>query len=222
MTNNQYPKVGIGIITCQNRPIHPNFLNLISGPTTTFVYTDHERKGPAYGRNECLKVLSEAGCDYFFLFDDDVYPVHEDWQSILVDLHESTGIHLFGYPDKRDKEPKSILGPIEFYQWNTGCFISLTRDMLEAIGYFNPAYKVYGFEDIAYLYRARRSGLAGNGLADPTPTQIYDLIYAEDILGVIDSEANMSVVQKTAAIDLNRDDFNREVASIQNYYPYPN
>lgn len=218
----QYPKVGIGIITCQNRKIHENFLNLISGPTSFYIYTDHDRRGVPYARNECLRALFEReGCEYVFLFDDDTYPIDPEWQSKLVDFHESTGLGLFSYPNEESQLIKESSG-VSYYQWNFGPFMSISRDMFESIGYFNSEYKKYGFEDIAYIYRARRSGLNGSINADPTPTDIYSLIHAEDVLGGFTGAANTSVEDKNKGIEHNRPIFDREVQNPQNYYEYTN
>lgn len=216
---NSYPKVGIGIITCQNREIHPNILNKISGPTSYYVYTDYERKGVPYGRNECIKHLYDAGCDYIFLFDDDAYPIDPQWQRKLVDFHESTGFGLFSYPSNDSKLFKEVDG-IGHYQWNFGPFMSISRKMIDAIGYFNNEYVAYGFEDIAYIFRARRSGLNGSGEYDLAPANIHSIIFAEDVLGAISPDINTSKEDKDAGIEKNRPIFDKEVSSSKNYYPY--
>lgn len=217
---NQYPKVGIGIITCQNRKIKDNFLNLISGPTSIYIYTDHDRRGVPYARNECLKALFERdGCDYVFLFDDDTYPIDPDWQAKLVDLHESTGLGLFSYPS-RESTAVSSGSAVTFFQWNFGPFMSITREMFEAIGYFNSAYTKYGFEDIAYICRARKSGLNGPENGDPTPTAIYGLVLAEDVLGTSPPPLNTSEEAKRQGITTNRPIFEREVNGSKIYYAY--
>jgi hypothetical protein len=215
------PKVGIGVITVQKRPLHPNILNLISQPTHFYVYTDYDRRGPAYGRNECIKNLMDAGCDYIFLFDDDTYPQVQGWQDYMIDCHEKSGYHCFSYPDKTVAKLYKSEELIDFWAHNTGCFKSLTRKMVDTVGYFNPAYKTYGHEDIAYLYRARSTGLSGSGYADASPKLVHEYIFSEDVLGkpAID---NMTVTEKTTAIEANRHHFVQEVTSGVLYYPYPN
>lgn len=214
-------KVGIGVITVQKRPLHPNLLNLISRPTQFYVYTDYERRGVAYGRNECIKNLYEAGCDFIFLFDDDTYPQLENWQEYMIGCHEQSGYHCFSYPDKTVATLHKSEETVDFWVHNTGCFKSITRELVDTIGYFNSAYKVYGHEDIAYLYRARASGLSGDGYADATPRLIHEYIFSEDILGTPTIQ-NMTVDEKTAAIKANRPAFAQEVSSGVLYYPYTN
>lgn len=216
------PKVGIGVITVQKRQLHPNLLNLISQPTQFYIYTDYERRGPAYGRNECIKNLYDAGCEYIFLFDDDTYPQLDGWQNYMIEQHQKSGYHAFSYPDKTVAKLHSVDGEIEFWQFNTGCFKSLTRRMIDTIGYFNPNYRTYGHEDIGYLYRARASGLSGSGSADACPARIHDFIYSEDVFGDGSAIENMSVEEKTAAIEANRPVFREEATSGILYYPYCN
>jgi hypothetical protein len=215
------PKVGIGVITVQKRELHPNLLNLISQPTHFYVYTDYERRGPAYGRNECIKNLMDAGCEYMFLFDDDTYPVLEGWQDYMIECHEKSGYHCFSYPDKTVATLDEREEDVDFWMHNTGCFKSITRQLVEKIGYFNSEYHTYGHEDIGYLYRARTSGLSGNGRGDASPRMIHECIFSEDILGN-PTIHNMTAQEKSVAIEANRAAFVREVYSGILYYPYKN
>lgn len=215
------PKVGIGVITVQKRELHPNLLNYISQPTHLYIYTDHERRGPAYGRNECIKNLYDAGCEYIFLFDDDTYPRMEEWQDYMIECHEKTGYHCFSYPDKTVARLHKSEEHVDFWVHNTGCFKSITRKMVETIGYFNSAYRTYGHEDIAYLYRARASGLSGSGYADASPTLIHEYIFSEDILGS-PAVHNMTEREKHIAIEENRHIFVDEVSTDVLYHPYNN
>lgn len=215
------PKVGIGVITVQKRALHPNLLNLISMPTHFYVYTDHERRGPAYGRNECIKNLYDAGCEYIFLFDDDTYPQLAGWQDYMVSCHETSGYHAFSYPDKTVATLYKSEDLIDFWVHNTGCFKSLTRKMIDTIGYFNPDYHTYGHEDIAYLYRARASGLSGDGYGDASPKLVHEYIFSEDVLG-IPTVQNMTVEEKTQSIEANRATFAKEVTSGILHFPYSN
>lgn len=217
-------KFGIGIITVQKRELHPNLLNLITQPTTFHVYTDYERRGPAYGRNECIKALMDAGCDYIALFDDDTYPVKEGWQEHIVGVMEATDIDVVGYPDPtvaitQGTHPEGM----SLWRWCTGCFTMISRKTVEKIGYYNSAYRTYGHEDIAYLYRARKAGLAGPFDTDASPTRIAEFIHSEDIYGSdrgFNPTANMSAEEKQKSIQENQSTFEDEVFAGPQYYPY--
>lgn len=214
---------GIGIITTGNRELHPNLLNLITEPTTFHVYTDYERRGPAYGRNECIKALTDAGCDYIALFDDDTYPIASGWQNHCINVMETSNVDVIGYPDPTVATLEGQGRGMDYWRWCTGCFTMISRRAVEEIGYYNPAYKTYGHEDIAYLFRARRAGLAGFLQADASPTRIAEFVKSEDIYGSdrgFNPTANMSVEAKKESIAANQSTFEDEVFAGPNFYPY--
>lgn len=217
------PQFGIGIITTGNRELHPNLLNLITEPTTFHVYTDYNRRGPAYGRNECIKVLMDSGCDYIALFDDDTYPIESGWQNYCVGMMRQANVDVIGYPDPTVARLEGQGRGMDYWQWCTGCFTMISRKAVETIGYYNTAYKTYGHEDIAYLFRARRAGLAGFLQADASPTGIAQFIKSEDIYGSdrdFNPTANMSTEQKQASIEANRSVFEDDVFMGPDFYPY--
>lgn len=217
-------KFGVGIITTGNRELHPNLLNLITEPTTFHVYTDYERRGPAYGRNECIKVLMDAGCDYIALFDDDTYPIKSGWQAHMLEVMEASGVDVMGYPDPTvAKEQERMGSGITLWHFCTGCFMMISRKTVEKIGYLNSAYKTYGHEDIGYLFRARRAKLTGPLSADASPTRVAEFIHSEDIYGSdrdFNSTANMTAEEKQKSIEENRSTFEDEVFAGPDYYPY--
>src|SRR3990167_10622112 len=49
------------------------------------------RKGIAYRKNECLRVLKD--CDYVFLFDDDCFPIKSGWVGFFIEAHKASGQH---------------------------------------------------------------------------------------------------------------------------------
>lgn len=74
-------KIGVGVITVGKRPLKDY---LVTDPNATFVVQyDRERKGVAYARNELMKKFYDEGYDYWFIFDDDCYPVVPGWGNIF-------------------------------------------------------------------------------------------------------------------------------------------
>ena len=59
--------IGIGVVTCGIRELHPI--------KDSVVFTDTDRRGSAYSKNELINKFYEEGKEYIFLFDDDCYPV---------------------------------------------------------------------------------------------------------------------------------------------------
>lgn len=220
-------KFGIGIITTGSREVHSRVLNHITMPTTVHVYLDTERKGPAYGRNECLKALWDAGCTHIALLDDDTYPIKEGWQDYLVEIASQNFVHVLGYPDPTVAKKVASAGGMDWWQFCTGCFTFVTRHAVQTIGYYNPDFKTYGHEDIEYLYRARETGLNGVVAGDASPALIAEYIHSEDIYGQHDRHfnptANMSAEAKQESIAINKDVFEKTIWDTrQMYHPYTN
>lgn len=217
-------KVGVGVITMQNRQIKSELLNLISGPTAFYVHVDHERNGPGYGRNECIKNLYDSDCDHIFLFDDDTFPVIKGWQDYFIEWATRNHIESFAYPNRaKFGEPVAKEGDVEYWHWCTTPFQYLSRKMVDTVGYYNTAYDRYAYEDLAYLYRARVSGLCGYGIGDAAPEKVDTYIHSMDFLGGDNDfsvEANMSLKTKDDYAELNHGVFQQEVSSGILYYPY--
>ena len=89
-------RIGIGRITCGLRPLRP-----LRGPAVATVqeFTDVDRRGPAYARNEVLHRLYAAGCDHIFLFDDDCYPVMPGWAEYFLAQASAHGLPYLGLPE---------------------------------------------------------------------------------------------------------------------------
>lgn len=217
-------KIGVGVITLQNRWIKSEILNLVTHPTMFYIHTDYEKNGPGYGRNECIKNLYDAGCDHIFLFDDDTYPVIKGWQDYFIEWAERTDINSFSYPNRSlYKLPVHIEDDVEYWHWCTTPFQYVSRKMVEIVGYYNLSYNRYGYEDLAYLYRARESGICGSGVGDATPSLVDTYIRSMDILGGDEEfsiEANMTLEKKAEYAESNHSTFREEVTNGKLYYPY--
>ena len=194
---------GIGVITVGNRNLNSGYTALLSQSTHIYIHFDYTRQGPAHGRNECIHLLYEAGCDYIALFDDDCYPIKPDWQDFVVRNMEKYSVNYLQLWDYRNhkKRRSSELITVE----PIGCFSVLTRKTVETVGYYNSKYKGYGWEDVGYSRRARNSGV--NGIFESVSFQsLPDYICAEDIEGGEDADgfANLTYAEKQADILKNR------------------
>ena len=48
-------------------------------PVKEATFRFNENVGIAKAKNKCFELLYDSGCEHFFLFDDDCYPLVEDW-----------------------------------------------------------------------------------------------------------------------------------------------
>ena len=206
--------IGIGTITCGLRPLHP----LLAPPgAVTMTFTDVGRRGVAYSRNEVLRQLYLEGCDYFFLFDDDCYPVMPGWAEYFIAQHAESGLGFLGLPEIFKSKVEGTVGEVNYWDSIVGCFSFHTRHMLDTVGYYNEAYVRYGYEDTGRNDRMRRAlGLR----SFPSPIRASSYIHSQDVYGE-SPRPNMSPEEKAVCIMTNRPVWLAELNSPALYYPYP-
>lgn len=175
-------RIGIGVTT-YNRPdclkkwkeqIRKH-TNINSDDIFCYVADDTDnRKGVAYRKNECLKRLKEYDCDYYFLFDDDCYPIKDGWVDYFID--NSNGEHLLYLNPKQHRyvDELSVIiskvsetndpfvfnseGEIKFLNYQIfadcgGVFMFLTKEHIKKVGAFNEEFGLWGFEHAEYSQR---------------------------------------------------------------------
>jgi hypothetical protein len=206
--------IGIGTITCGLRPLHP----LLAPPgAVTMTFTDMGRRGAAYSRNEVLRQLYVEGCDYFFLFDDDCYPVMPGWAEYFIAQSQEHNLDFLGLPEIFKSRLMATDREMNLWDSAVGCFSFQTRAMIDRVGYYNEAYTRYGYEDAGRNDRVRRA----LGLSEfPSPIRASSYIHSQDVYGEY-PKPNLSVEEKTAGIMANRPTWLAEIGSPQLYYPYP-
>ncbi len=130
-------------------------------------------------KNKCFELLDD--CDYIFLFDDDCYPVVENWHLPYI---ESGINHLNFTFDKlkngRQNGNKIILQQDAFTVYNNpcGCMCFYTKKCLEIVGGFNTLYKMYGYEHVDLSVRIHNAGL--------TPYKFMDVNNSMDLFHSLD------------------------------------
>lgn len=182
-------KVGIGVTT-YNRPDHiVLWKQQISKHAPEceyeiYITSDSDsRLGIAFRKNECLKALKN--CDYIFLFDDDCFPIKNEWTNYFVDAHKISGQHHFLYLQetgtirkiKEELFDENIT--INIYDNCGGCFMFLTRETIQKVGGYNKGYGYYGFEHAGFTNRIHKAGLTPLGMYQ-SPSKAGEYIYAMD------------------------------------------
>lgn len=187
-------KIGIAVTTYK-RPKHlQHWYDMVNAFTPerevkVFLSSDtKERRGVAYRKNECLKVLQ--GCDYIFLFDDDCFPIKKGWMDFFIDAYKASGNHHFLYLKETstikkihehtavDLQTQKGFTINEFNNCG-GCFMFLTKEVIEKVGGFNHDYGIYGFEHAGYTNRIHQAGLTPMGMY-LCPQGAGEYIYAMD------------------------------------------
>lgn len=209
-------KIGYGVITCGKRPV-PN--KLLEMTNHLHVETDYERTGVSRTRNRALKTLfEERDNDVVFLFDDDCYPTRQGWDEHYINFCQTYGVGFSGIYNPFDVIPRQknqmILVP-----GLLGCFVMITRETFEKIGYYNTKYDRYGFEDAAYANRALRAKATGDANGFLVPPVGFAYIHSMDVFHE-NPTPNMSYEEKQDCIERNRPIFAEEVNSPELYYGY--
>ena len=140
-----------------------------NGTVSTFL--GWRNLGVAGNSNRALKWFVDGGWDHLCLLNDDLY-VLGDFVDFYRQAHEDLGVGLFCFCDF-DRASPAISGNPDSYKWVTvrsrgyhvkllprltGIMLSLTRELVDKIGYFDAAFGRFGEEHCDYTYRARFAG----------------------------------------------------------------
>jgi hypothetical protein len=148
-------RIGIAITTYK-RPKHlENCLNQIRKhtPLSTLIYVSDDsinRKGIAYRKTDCIDVLWKAGCDYFFLFDDDCFPIADGWMDHFINASVQSKQEHFCYGS--EGWIGSVVNDIIVGKGLAGVLLFLTRAVVSKVGGFMAEYSFYSGEHILIVY----------------------------------------------------------------------
>jgi hypothetical protein len=186
-------KIGVSATTF-SRPLHiQHWIKTISETARDEVIVhiaddSKERKGIAFRKNECLKKLYDEGCDFFFLFDDDTFTIKEGWIELFIKSSIQTGMHHYQLMKESsatkithvltDPDVKDFI-PVNVFNNTNGCMMFFTRECIEKVGGFNPAY-FYGMEHCELSNRIHQAGLTKYG-AYACPEGADKFLYALDL-----------------------------------------
>lgn len=193
--------IGVGVTTF-NRPrtfrlwmkqFLKHTANLPDGIEIVYhVQTFYPQKhsGIAAVKNACLRELTRENCDYIFLFDDDCFPIRDDWWMPFIEAHLRSGQHHFLWlKDDSDLYPPSIgrkklkeENGVSIFRNSQGCCMFLTRPAVNACGAFDEKFGLYGSEHENYSLRVFKLGMNTMGPYLSVPG-IEEYIYSLDVMG---------------------------------------
>lgn len=145
-------------------------------PVKEATYRFPSQQGIAVTKNKCIELLYDADCTHLFLFDDDIYPIVDDWH----DRYISTGInHLcmtFGkFSNGRPNGRRMVGNDGKIARWHEpcGCMLYLTRECVDRVGGMDPAFGIWGYEHVGYSMRIFNAGL--------TPYPFMDIVNSHEV-----------------------------------------
>ncbi len=153
-----------------------------SGDFKADVFLGTVNLGVAGNSNRALKWFSETGCDHLCLLNDDLH-VEGDFVNFYAKGHQDLEIGFFSFCDFDKPSPAIGNNNPDSYRWMTvnwrgykvklcprmtGIMISITRDVLDKVGYFDARFGKFGQEHCDYTNRARFAGFMSiNGQMQP-------------------------------------------------------
>jgi glycosyltransferase involved in cell wall biosynthesis len=144
-----------------------------------------ENAGIAKAKNKCIELLMAQGVEHLFIFDDDTWPIADDWWVPYVEHTEPHLMYLFKDPGKRAGQkpldtPKTLYddGTMYSLSWPRGCMLYLHRSVVEKVGGYRPEFGRWGWEHLEFSERVHNAGL--------TLTSFQDVCGSEKLIHCVD------------------------------------
>lgn len=147
--------------------------------------------GIAKAKNKCLELLYLQGCEHFFLFDSDTYPLVDNWFEPYINSSEPHLMYIFenfvkgGLSDTKlvYKDSNKVA-----YSHPRGCMLYFHRSCLDAVGGMYEGFAKWGYEHPDLSNRIFNAGLTSFRFQDVVNSK--GLFYADD---EVNSNKNSSV-----------------------------
>lgn len=212
------PKIGVGITT-HNRydTFKKSYEEIIKRtPNAKIVVVDdasaipvkeasyrfNNNVGIARAKNKCLDLLDD--CEHIFLFDDDTYPLVDEWYKPYIECSEPHLMYIF----KDFATNIKLNDTIKLYQDSEkvaysharGCMLYFDRICLDKVGGMNPLFGKWGWEHPNLSERIYNCGLTSFRYMDVVNSK--GLIYSADE----HQKATSTVkgIERTKQISINR------------------
>lgn len=208
-------KIGIGVSSYKRREHLELWIKQYAKHKTEDMlsYCSLECNGIAQAKNKCISELKD--CDYIFLFDDDCMPIADGWAEYFIDAHKKTGNHHFMYLNYHHHPNYSQEG-VTSYKSCGGCFMFLTKEVIEKVGYYNSKYNAYGYEHAGYSNRIHQAGLTPYGMY-LCPDEAHKYIHSMDIdtpIFDIKHKPSLPISECVKSVELNKPIYLEDIKTI--------
>lgn len=156
-------KIGIGISTTPNRDVLLTTVeNIYKYPPPGIelaVENDIFYEGVAVTKNKLLARLDH--CEHIFLFDDDCYPIADEWWKPYVESKEPHLMYQFKLPGNHRTDMREIYrdDKIVAYTHTRGAMLYIKKIVLETVGGMDMRYGQAMFEHPDWTNRIYNAGL---------------------------------------------------------------
>jgi len=177
-------------------------------------YRFEKQAGIAKAKNKCLSLLED--CEHKFLFDDDIFPIKENWWLPYINScikHLMFTFHTYQNGKTNKHKVLNTENGITEYSSPCGCMLYIHKDVTDVIGGFDESFGVYGHEHVNFSDRVYNAGLTDKRYQDVENST--ELFYSLDWA----CETESSVKNKKAWI-LRNDKILLENRRSKAYIPY--
>jgi glycosyltransferase involved in cell wall biosynthesis len=228
-------KIGIAISTHNRKEVFKNSYNFwlkflpknailivvddaSSDPVKEANYRFETQVGIAKVKNKCIELLEQQGVTDYFLVDDDIYPITEDWYKPYIKSGLNHAMYIW---DKlhnggfiNNKVVKITDNYIE-YANPCGCLLYFKKICFDIVGGMDEAFGLWGYEHVQLSRRIFNAGL--------TPAKFLDVkgafkkFYAHDYY--LSTQRSLPAKVRMEHIKKNEGYFNKTILN-SNYIPY--
>lgn len=200
-------KIGVAITTRNRREVfnecYRNWQTLLPPNSILIVVDDAStipcpvantrfdtQQGIAKAKNECIRLLMEAGCTDLFLSDDDCYPTYRTWHFPYINSGEKHMSLSFQHNAKGDMYANDVFvrrKRDKFWSYNSpnGCLMYMKREVIDQVGEYDEDFGIWSFEHKEFSMRIHRAGFTPFPFID-VPNGI-DYFYSLDHQGTAES-----------------------------------
>ena len=151
----------------------------------------HENaQGVARAKNAALAALHETDADHWFMFDDDAWPLVDDWWKPYVDSPEPHLMAIYDKPKGETKRQVEVLYEDDehvYYHATRGYMLYVERRVVDRVGGMDPNFGRWGWEHQSWSDRIHAAGFTTARYMDVKDSG--ELIYSMDQAGEITSTA---------------------------------
>lgn len=167
-------KIGIGVTTVPERDaiFQASHIRLNrfrpSVEIILVVNVDKSHEGIPASKNKCLNYLHENECDHIFLFDDDTFPIADDWWRPYVESKEPHLMYQFKLPGRGPKDMTELYRDDKTvaYSHTRGAMLYVERRVLDVVGGMDTDYGLGMYEHTDWTNRIHNAGLTTHRAMD--------------------------------------------------------
>jgi glycosyltransferase involved in cell wall biosynthesis len=180
-------------------------------PEASFRFNDNV--GIARAKNKCLELAEIAGATHIFLFDDDTYPIVDNWHKPYIESSEPHLMYIFkDFIARKLGDTKVIYtdDKLVAYDHPRGCMLYVHASILPIVGGMDIRYGKWGWEHGDYSNRIFNAGLTSFRFAD---VHSKGLFYSGDEHEAV--SGSVPQIEKSKNIRAHKDRYDRSFTSTE-------